>query len=197
MDFECTYYSRVWRVGDHKEREDYAVIALLPHEIFQKTCHLMFDLHQSNSVDHLASSFIRKLFHHHQQNFSSLQARVQEQLTAVPLQQQLTVIDKIKDFANSLLQDSANPRHRAIQICICFVIERRINISKSTFEGLERVRIEGCLVEIECVICFEKFDNGEEITRLPCYHLFHGDCISKWLQRSITCPLCRYSLPVN
>ena len=30
---------------------------------------------------------------------------------------------------------------------------------------------------------------------MPCKHFFHNDCIIPWLNRSNTCPLCRYKLP--
>lgn len=45
----------------------------------------------------------------------------------------------------------------------------------------------------ECSICFnniKSYHNGI----LPCGHMFHSDCILKWIERSSTCPLCRQSL---
>eukprot|EP00931_Biecheleriopsis_adriatica_P106245 TRINITY_DN80730_c0_g1_i1.p1 TRINITY_DN80730_c0_g1~~TRINITY_DN80730_c0_g1_i1.p1 ORF type:complete len:286 (-),score=36.31 TRINITY_DN80730_c0_g1_i1:13-870(-) len=53
----------------------------------------------------------------------------------------------------------------------------------------------------ECSICFQSFSScSEELhakqvadpaVRLPCDHLFHWLCISKWLQQHTDCPLCR------
>ncbi|CAA0841681.1 RING/U-box superfamily protein [Striga hermonthica] len=52
-----------------------------------------------------------------------------------------------------------------------------------------------------CSICIEDFDIKPDtcvtINELPCEHYFHRDCIVEWLQRSNTCPLCRYKLPVD
>ncbi|XP_051142859.1 RING-H2 finger protein ATL57-like [Andrographis paniculata] len=52
-----------------------------------------------------------------------------------------------------------------------------------------------------CSICIEDFEiklpSSAVISELPCEHYFHRDCIVKWLQRSNTCPLCRYKLPVE
>jgi len=34
----------------------------------------------------------------------------------------------------------------------------------------------------ECTICMEDFTLSEEVRCLPCMHMFHSDCIVKWLQ---------------
>ena len=37
----------------------------------------------------------------------------------------------------------------------------------------------------ECVICMEEFKNGTEIRKIPsCRHIFHEECIMKWLSGS-------------
>lgn len=34
----------------------------------------------------------------------------------------------------------------------------------------------------DCVICMEEFTNGAQIRKIPsCRHIFHNDCIMKWL----------------
>ncbi|KAL6870682.1 hypothetical protein ACP4OV_014530 [Aristida adscensionis] len=50
---------------------------------------------------------------------------------------------------------------------------------------------------VGCVICVEDFEDGEEVSVMPCSstHRFHGDCIAQWLGRSNVCPLCRHALP--
>ncbi|KAK4408490.1 RING finger protein 11 [Sesamum angolense] len=48
-----------------------------------------------------------------------------------------------------------------------------------------------------CSICLEEIVNGTRVTRLPCLHVFHGDCVLRWLRGSHVCPLCRYPLPTN
>ena len=45
-------------------------------------------------------------------------------------------------------------------------------------------------VATECCICTEPLLVGRT---LRCAHSFHEDCITKWLERSFTCPLCRRS----
>ncbi|KAF8377259.1 hypothetical protein HHK36_030634 [Tetracentron sinense] len=45
---------------------------------------------------------------------------------------------------------------------------------------------------IECAVCLSEFQEGEKIRELKCNHIFHKDCLDKWLQHdSATCPLCR------
>ncbi|KZV56442.1 hypothetical protein F511_08340 [Dorcoceras hygrometricum] len=52
-----------------------------------------------------------------------------------------------------------------------------------------------------CSICLDDFEinpNTERpVNELPCEHYFHKDCISEWLQRNYTCPLCRFKLPIE
>ncbi|KAJ3300020.1 hypothetical protein HK104_005274 [Borealophlyctis nickersoniae] len=46
----------------------------------------------------------------------------------------------------------------------------------------------------ECSVCQDDFEEGEELRKLPCKHLFHPHCIESWLKVNGTCPVCRYSL---
>ena len=40
-----------------------------------------------------------------------------------------------------------------------------------------------------CAICMEDFVAGDDTVRLPCTHLYHYECASRWLQRKCVCPL--------
>jgi E3 ubiquitin-protein ligase RNF11 len=42
----------------------------------------------------------------------------------------------------------------------------------------------------ECPICFEDFEENDEIRYLPCCHFYHSKCVDDWLIRSFTCPSC-------
>ncbi|XP_072216425.1 E3 ubiquitin-protein ligase Praja-2 isoform X1 [Excalfactoria chinensis] len=45
-----------------------------------------------------------------------------------------------------------------------------------------------------CTICCSEYVKDEVITELPCHHLFHKPCVTLWLQKSGTCPVCRHVL---
>ncbi|KAL8170754.1 hypothetical protein V2J09_022558 [Rumex salicifolius] len=42
-----------------------------------------------------------------------------------------------------------------------------------------------------CCICLADYANNDELKELPCSHLFHKDCVDKWLQINALCPLCK------
>ena len=45
-------------------------------------------------------------------------------------------------------------------------------------------------VEMECAVCMEAYQLGQERTHLPCGHVFHKNCIDTWLKNSsLNCPL--------
>ena len=46
----------------------------------------------------------------------------------------------------------------------------------------------------KCTICLMEISEGTEVILLPCDHIFHEKCITKWLMLHSTCPLCRYEI---
>ncbi|XP_066513899.1 E3 ubiquitin-protein ligase Praja-2 isoform X2 [Hoplias malabaricus] len=53
--------------------------------------------------------------------------------------------------------------------------------------------------EQSCAICCCEYVNEEIATELPCRHMFHKLCVTLWLRKSGTCPVCRHVLtpPLN
>ena len=44
----------------------------------------------------------------------------------------------------------------------------------------------------DCAICLEDFVDGESCRVFSvCKHIFHLDCVDKWLRNNPTCPICR------
>jgi len=46
----------------------------------------------------------------------------------------------------------------------------------------------------ECAICLSKYDDGDELSVLPCTHQLHTECLAPWLKQTNSCPLCRHQL---
>ena len=50
------------------------------------------------------------------------------------------------------------------------------------------------LREDKCPICLQKYKGADIIKEFPCKHIFHKNCIFKWLKKSNKCPLCKYDI---
>lgn len=58
--------------------------------------------------------------------------------------------------------------------------------SQAVIDSINRVNVTDGR---QCSICFEAM--AENCMKLPCEHTFHEDCITQWLHRHSTCPMCR------
>ena len=47
----------------------------------------------------------------------------------------------------------------------------------------------------KCIICLEEYEIGDLVYQMSCFHVYHEDCIARWLDDSQSCPVCRYSMP--
>lgn len=60
------------------------------------------------------------------------------------------------------------------------------------FKDLENKSIQ------QCTICFEDFEEEDEVRSLACQHYYHTQCIDRWLiGHCRKCPCCRYSVDVS
>ncbi|XP_076956030.1 E3 ubiquitin-protein ligase RHA2B-like [Bidens hawaiensis] len=50
----------------------------------------------------------------------------------------------------------------------------------------------------DCIVCLNRFNNGEHVRKLPCRHVFHKECVDGWIDhRNFNCPLCRSPVVVD
>ncbi|KAJ8774854.1 hypothetical protein K2173_018113 [Erythroxylum novogranatense] len=61
-------------------------------------------------------------------------------------------------------------------------------------ESLEKVVVHE-KQDDTCSICLGKIKAGGRVTRMPCKHMFHDNCIVLWLTLKHRCPLCRFAMP--
>jgi ankyrin repeat protein len=47
------------------------------------------------------------------------------------------------------------------------------------------------IMEVECSTCLESFTSKCDISTTPCGHVFHTECMRKWLKNEKSCPQCR------
>ncbi|CAN1300776.1 RING finger protein 145 [Linum perenne] len=96
-------------------------------------------------------------------------------------------ISDIDDFYNSWDEDD--------------VVLERDTVVNNSFDlcQLEDVTVDQLVQpDMDCSICLKIFkdlnDEPETVKSLPCSHVFHGDCIRRWLAVKQDCPLCRRPL---
>lgn len=46
----------------------------------------------------------------------------------------------------------------------------------------------------KCAICLGDYEEDEEVKTLPCTHMFHTECVDRWLKVNRTCPFCKQSI---
>ena len=49
----------------------------------------------------------------------------------------------------------------------------------------------------KCIICLSEFDIGDQVSALPCAHVFHNDCIKSWLKKHCQCPICKFDITLK
>ncbi|BFG31504.1 hypothetical protein CerSpe_177770 [Prunus speciosa] len=74
--------------------------------------------------------------------------------------------------------------------------------TRASVEALEKFVFDGGVQcgsssDQRCVVCLGKILCEDQVTCLPCSHMFHGHCIEQWLRYGHVCPLCRFKLPTD
>ena len=49
----------------------------------------------------------------------------------------------------------------------------------------------------ECTFCLQEFRNGDVLRRLTCFHIFHKNCIDRWLRSNGFCPIDKVNVIIN
>ena len=49
----------------------------------------------------------------------------------------------------------------------------------------------------KCVICLSEFALGDQVSALPCAHVFHTECIASWIKKHCQCPVCKFNVTLK
>ncbi|XWS15159.1 hypothetical protein CRYUN_Cryun35bG0070400 [Craigia yunnanensis] len=169
-----------------------------------RCCHALIDRYQRDNLK-LIEIFNQNLF----RELSYLPSGGQQ----IPESLKYQCLHDILEFTDSILSDECSVNQSKFLIAVTFGVIRYndeaeedadgettmevnelrfVPASKSAIEALENV--SG--LDSECVICLGNFAK-QTAKRMPCGHVYHGDCIVQWLEKSHLCPLCRHAMPVD
>lgn len=60
---------------------------------------------------------------------------------------------------------------------------------------LESIGFSDAIKDKSCPICLESFTNSMALSQMPCSHIYHHECLIKWLKLHNRCPSCQKQLP--
>ncbi|KAK6512759.1 hypothetical protein TWF506_008926 [Arthrobotrys conoides] len=65
--------------------------------------------------------------------------------------------------------------------------------SEESIRNLPKVKVTKAEVDdgSECVVCQDEFKVDDEVVKLPCRHIYHEECVTRWLETHDACPICR------
>mmetsp|Transcript_23875 Transcript_23875/g.34332 ORF Transcript_23875/g.34332 Transcript_23875/m.34332 type:complete len:322 (-) Transcript_23875:967-1932(-) len=68
--------------------------------------------------------------------------------------------------------------------------------AKDAVNALPKLKVTESILNSEdgCAVCKDTFELDQECVQMPCSHMFCESCISPWLERHNTCPVCRFEL---
>ncbi|KAA8534923.1 hypothetical protein F0562_029861 [Nyssa sinensis] len=105
--------------------------------------------------------------------------------------------------ARSLNMATASPESKTISntpIDRVFDLDLALTVVDNSDSGIKEVSKSNSLVSHDmptvtavgvCTICMEGFQSGTGGKQVPCGHVYHATCITKWFSLHNSCPLCR------
>ena len=141
-----------------------------------------------------------ELFNHFQHRMRLLNALLAHRRRLIILNQQLNnnntnfgdddnIINVNFNFLNE--ENNINNNEEIIRNLPSFKVDEKFLVS-SQKEDNKNENFE------KCVICMEKYVINDEVKTLPCFHLFHKDCIEHWLKAGKdTCPICKNKVNID
>tara|TARA_B100001287_G_C22495098_1_gene440830 strand:- start:38 stop:448 length:411 start_codon:yes stop_codon:yes gene_type:complete len=82
---------------------------------------------------------------------------------------------------------------RDIDVDDITVVSRSISINSDTISYADITSDDIGNFEF-CSICLDEEKNN--LSKLECGHLYHKNCIEEWLEKDLTCPICRNNIAI-
>ncbi|KAK1288318.1 E3 ubiquitin-protein ligase RING1 [Acorus calamus] len=193
-------YDRGWFTVTQFNRSDNEMTSYLTFELTeflspQSNVHekILQTLHSFEIDDQRCSDMSNQLY-----NFAELKV-----VTLEDIHKNLVIFTQIMrlrrmDFPDEFFDEEEEDEGELDEAVIDEIEPLELAVSASR-EAVEALKVEiyegkdGDDVD-DCRVCFDEFSVGSEVMRMPCGHLFHRDCILKWLERSGVCPMCRLKM---
>lgn len=106
------------------------------------------------------------------------------------------IVDEVLKFVNDDVERFNQCDAVSVVIEIVKYAEFDDEVECGTNASFTEVLADEKLSESEqCVICLSGFGVGVKLLKLKCHHVFHRKCLYSWLDRSVSCPLCRLEPP--
>ena len=68
---------------------------------------------------------------------------------------------------------------------------------QNNLTDIQEYIVEKKLIDYECLICLEDFNERETVSLINCGHMYHTQCIYSWFLTRRTCPLCDTELIID
>lgn len=119
---------------------------------------------------------------------STLYEDIEEDMNIIRdiIRRELHILNNLNNFMNLIIVPILGVEQEDVKLTI-------------TQEELDKIPIldfsEIKTDEKTCSICLDEFDKESKIRKINCQHLFHSECIDKWLlENNYKCPVCRSSI---
>lgn len=89
-------------------------------------------------------------------------------------------------------EPSPNVSDKRVPACEGFINDLKIVSLEQAIEGKDDTGAECCICHIEY-----GEDPNEPLVQTPCSHVYHQECITNWLKKCHTCPMCREEFETN
>ena len=89
------------------------------------------------------------------------------------------------------------PSFKDIMNRLCLDRIKNRKKEQNNLSDIQEYIVDKKLIDHECLICLEEFNEGETISLIKCGHMYHTQCIYSWFLTSKTCPLCDDKLIID